>query len=93
MKVPAVRQGANKELRKQRIKARMSQAELASLMELGSAQSISNIEYGSNKFTLEKAFKAAAALNVNVNVFLYPKVTRIVYKKGANKESIKDGIN
>ncbi|WP_338230683.1 helix-turn-helix transcriptional regulator [Lactiplantibacillus paraxiangfangensis] len=70
MSVPVVRKDAKNILRKIRKDNGLTIVELAHLMNLGSSAALSNIEYGTNNFTLEKAFLAADALNVSVNVFL-----------------------
>lgn len=73
-----VSKDANKKLRQLRIKQGWSHAELAKRMGLGSAQHQANIEYGTNRLTLELAYKAAKALSVSVEVFLSNKAKQNV---------------
>ena len=74
MNVPVVKKDANLVLRDIRKKKHLTLAELGHSMNLRSGQALANIEYGTNKLTLEKAFLAANALGVSVNVFLQAKV-------------------
>lgn len=74
MNVPVVKKDANLVLRDIRKKKHLTLAELGKSMNLRSGQALANIEYGTNKLTLEKAFLAADALGVSVNVFLQTKV-------------------
>jgi transcriptional regulator with XRE-family HTH domain len=72
---------ANIVLRSLRIGKGWSQVELAKRMGFKTPQHLANIEYGTNRFTLEIAFLAASALKVDASVFLYDNVKQYVEKE------------
>lgn len=61
---------ANQILRDLRIKQGWSHVELAKRMGLNTGQHQANLEYGTNRLTLELAYRASKALSVPVSVFL-----------------------
>lgn len=73
-----VKPNAFKILRKERMKQRMTQRELAELMGFNSPQRLANIEYGHGKLSLENALLAAKALNVSSSFFISEKVKQYV---------------
>lgn len=94
MNVPVVKKDANLVLRDIRKKKHLTLAELGKSMNLRSGQALANIEYGTNKLTLEKAFLAADALGVSVNVFLQTKVKQYEQNwRRQNDTSITNYIN
>ena len=73
-----VAKNANLILRNLRLSKGWTQVELAKRMGLKTSQHLANIEYGTNRLTLEIAFNAANALSVSVDVFLNEKVKQYV---------------